>query len=207
MQSKRRMNQRIMRILIDNGHGIDTPGKRSPDGKLREYAYSREIASRIVAALRARGYQAERLVIEDSDISLGERCRRANEVCAKYGSGAVLLVSIHCNAARSDGEWHSAYGWSAYVSNNASSSSKRLAVSLIEAAEREGLTVRRYSRSTAYWTQNLAICRDTRCPAVLTENLFQDNLNDVSFLLSEEGKAVITNLHVEGIINYIKSLI
>jgi N-acetylmuramoyl-L-alanine amidase len=27
-----------MKILIDNGHGIDTPGKRSPDGVLREYA-------------------------------------------------------------------------------------------------------------------------------------------------------------------------
>lgn len=26
-----------MKILIDNGHGENTPGKRSPDGKLREY--------------------------------------------------------------------------------------------------------------------------------------------------------------------------
>ena len=29
---------RSPKILIDNGHGIDTPGKRSPDGVLREYA-------------------------------------------------------------------------------------------------------------------------------------------------------------------------
>ena len=28
-----------MRILIDNGHGIETPGKRSPDGSFREYAW------------------------------------------------------------------------------------------------------------------------------------------------------------------------
>lgn len=27
-----------MKILIDGGHGIETPGKRSPDGVLREYA-------------------------------------------------------------------------------------------------------------------------------------------------------------------------
>ena len=27
-----------MKILIENGHGIETPGKRSPDGVLREYA-------------------------------------------------------------------------------------------------------------------------------------------------------------------------
>ena len=28
-----------MKILIDNGHGVETPGKRSPDGRFREYAY------------------------------------------------------------------------------------------------------------------------------------------------------------------------
>ena len=33
-----------MKILIDNGHGSNTSGKRSPDGKLREYAWAREIA-------------------------------------------------------------------------------------------------------------------------------------------------------------------
>jgi N-acetylmuramoyl-L-alanine amidase len=47
------------------------------------------------------------------------------------------------------------------------------------------------------------MCRDTKCPAVLTENLFQDNKKDVEFLLSEKGKETIVNLHVEGIINYI----
>ena len=37
-----------MKILIDNGHGIQTKGKRSPDGKFLEYAYTREIARRVV---------------------------------------------------------------------------------------------------------------------------------------------------------------
>ena len=27
-----------MIILLDNGHGFGTPGKRSPDGHFREYA-------------------------------------------------------------------------------------------------------------------------------------------------------------------------
>ena len=31
-----------MKILIDNGHGENTPGKRSPDGSLREYAIRRQ---------------------------------------------------------------------------------------------------------------------------------------------------------------------
>ena len=37
-----------MKILIDNGHGIDTKGKRSPDGRLLEYAQNRLLAGRIV---------------------------------------------------------------------------------------------------------------------------------------------------------------
>lgn len=44
-----------MKVLIDNGHGENTPGKRSPDGRLREWAYSREIADMVVAGLRKRG--------------------------------------------------------------------------------------------------------------------------------------------------------
>lgn len=189
-----------MIVLIDNGHGEDTAGKRSPDGKLREYAYAREIAVRLEQALNERGVEAVRITPEESDVSLKERCRRAN----KYGSKEVLLVSIHCNAAGSDGKWHDAHGWQAIVSQNASINSKTLARCLIQAAKSCELSVREYSQKSPYWTQNLAICRDTKCPAVLTENLFQDNKDDVDFLLSEEGKRTIVELHVNGIIDYIK---
>ena len=51
-----------MKILIDNGHGINTPGKCSPDGKFREYKYAREIAIEVVKRLKAEGYDAERIV-------------------------------------------------------------------------------------------------------------------------------------------------
>lgn len=43
-------------------------------------------------------------------------------------------------------------------------------------------------------------------PAVLTENLFMDNKEDVKFLLSEEGKKQIIDLHVQGIKKYIEQL-
>ena len=45
----------------------------------------------------------------------------------------------------------------------------------------------------------------TWCAAVLTENLFQDNRQDVDYLLSEEGFNAIVQLHVDGIVNYIKT--
>ena len=42
-----------MKILIDAGHGIDTPGKRSPDGSFREYLWNREIADLLIAVNRS----------------------------------------------------------------------------------------------------------------------------------------------------------
>lgn len=195
-----------MRILIDNGHGYNTPGKCSPDGRLREYKYTREIALVVVERLRAQGYDAELVTPETYDVALGTRTRRINGIARTVGTANVLVVSIHCNAAGSKGQWMQARGWSAHVSLNASTKSKRLASCLAKAAEGEGIKVRRPLPTQDYWPQNLAICRDTICPAVLTENLFQDNRDDVDFLLSDRGREAIVSLHVKGIINYINSV-
>lgn len=193
-----------MTVLIDNGHGENTPGKCSPDGRLKEYKSAREIARLIVDGLQAKGVNAVLLVPEDADISLKERCRRANKYCEKYGAKNVLLVSIHHNAAGSDGKWHEARGFSAHVSLNASGRSKALAQYLWSEALQQGLKGNRSVPEVKYIAQNLAICRDTRCTAVLTENLFQDNEDDVAFLLSEEGKNKVAAMHVTAINEYIK---
>ena len=195
-----------MVILADPGHGIDTAGKRSPDGRLREYKYARDIAAEVVKRLKTMDYNAQQLVTEEKDISLGTRCKRVNDICKHFGASNVLVVSVHCNAAGADGKWHDARGWQACVSLNASAKSKQLASYLFDAAQAEGLKMRSPKPGQKWWAQNLAICRDTNCPAVLTENLFQDNLADVEYLLSDEGREAIVNLHVNGIINYIKSL-
>lgn len=196
-----------MIILVDSGHGNNTPGKRSPDSRLLEWKYTREIAVDVVSRLKAMGYNAQQLVTEDTDIPLGTRCKRVNDICKHFGASNVLLVSIHCNAAGADGKWHDARGWQACVSMNASVKSKQLACHLFDAAQAQGLKLRSPRPGQKWWQQNLAICRDTNCPAVLTENLFQDNKQDVDFLLSDKGREAIVNLHIEGIINYIKSIL
>lgn len=192
-----------MKVLIDNGHGENTPGKRSPDGRLREWAYSREIADRVVYELRKKGIDAERIVKEDTDVPLSERCKRANAIYRETGKKAIL-ISIHCNAAESGAVWMNARGWSVFVSNNASNNSKKLAKSLAQVAECIPVPVRKPMPGQMYWEQNLAMCRDTNCPAVLTENFFQDNKEDVEYLLSAEGKRNVVRIHVEGIIKYLK---
>jgi N-acetylmuramoyl-L-alanine amidase len=192
-----------MIVLIDNGHGRETPGKRSPDGRLREYAWAREIARRIAIALQREGIDARLLVPETTDIPLSVRTRRVNEVCKAEGARNVCLVSIHNNAAGADGRWHDARGFAVYVSNNAGQGSRRLAAEFYAGAKARGLTGNRATPPQGFWQASLAMCRDTKCTAVLTENLFQDNREDVAFLLSNEGKTTIVDLHVNAILNYI----
>lgn len=195
---------RKIKVLIDNGHGANTPGKHSPDGRLREYAYARAIAERVETALRGRGIDAERVVPELEDVPLKIRCRRVNAVCKAVGARNVLVVSIHNNAAGSDMKWHLARGFSSHVGKNASRKSKLLAQYLWNEAIVQGLKGNRSVPAAPYIVQDLAICRDTQCPAVLTENLFQDNQEDVELLLSEDGKARVTATHVNAIVEFVK---
>jgi hypothetical protein len=48
------------------------------------------------------------------------------------------------------------------------------------------------------------IIKHSKCPAVLTENFFMDCMEDKEYLLSEEGKQNITDIHINGILKYIK---
>lgn len=191
-----------MKILIDNGHGKETPGKRSPDERLKEFAYTREIAERVVDGLQNEGIDAVRIVTEENDVTLSERVRRVNA----FGKDTIL-ISIHCNAMGSGADWMPAQGWSVFVGGNASMNSKRLARQLAQTAISKNVKVRRPSPQDLYWTANLYICQRTNCPAVLVENFFQDNREDVDFLLSEEGKQCVTDIMVEGIINYLKKYV
>ncbi len=193
-------------ILIDNGHGSDTKGKRSPDNRILEYKYAREIAAAVQKALSAKGYDARLLVPETKDISLTERVRRANLVCAKEGSTNVIVLSIHCNAA-GNGSWMNARGWSAFTSKGQTRADV-VANFLYTEAERQfvGHKIRKdMSDGDPDWEEGFYILRKTVCPAVLTENFFMDNQEDVEYLLSSEGRTAIVATHVNGIENFINS--
>ena len=194
-----------MLILIDNGHGLMTPGKRSPDGKFLEYAYNREIATRIVADLIDRGIKAELLVPEEDDIPLSERVRRVNAACILHGKSNIILISVHVNAAGNGSKWMTATGWSCYTSKGQTQSDK-LAECLYEAAIKNfpGKRIRTdKSDGDPDWEENFYILRKTLCPAVLTENFFMDNHSDLEYLQSKAGKQAIVDTHVEGIVEYV----
>lgn len=193
-------------FLIDNGHGLETPGKRSPDGKLLEYQYNRIIAVAVLEHLAMRGVRAELVVPEDNDISLEERCRRINEACLLFGTRNTRLVSIHVNAAGNGKEWKTARGWCAYTFPGRTLADP-FADCLYAAAEQllpEHKIRKDFSDGDPDLESPFFILKNTLCPAVLTENLFMDNQEDCKFLLSAAGKKAIVGLHVKAICDYLK---
>lgn len=208
-----------MLIVLGTAHRRREPGKQSPDGRLKECVYSREICRDVATKLRAEGYKVE-IDYESLDLpktmqtsnftternrELAMRVNYVNELCRQNGSKNVLYVSIHVNAAGIGGKWLNASGWQVCISTQASQRSKTLANCLYDAAEKQELKMRKPTPTQKYWPQSLYVLNKTNCPAVLTENLFQDNKEDVDFLLSEKGRQAIVDLHVEGIKTFINT--
>ncbi len=211
------MGKSKVTVLLDNGHGKNTPGKMSPkldDGRqLFEWDYAREIVNGIAEKLKAEGIPYYLVHPEDEEIKsqsndLILRTNRANAKHAelKKEGKTSLFISIHVNAAGNSSKWNTASGWTVYIAKSASSNSKKLAKILYVEAEKRNLKGNRSIGPEKYLVNDFWVVRKTVMPAVLTENLFMDNKSDVEFLLSYEGKRTIIDLHVEGIKKYIESL-
>lgn len=213
-----------MIILIDAGHGVTSEerGKFSPlldktmkigseftnGGRFREWKYNRVIATGVVRTLTDMGYDARLVVPEDKDVSLSERIRRVNTICNKNGAGNVLLISVHSNAKGNGTAWENAKGWEAYTTKGKTKSDK-LADFLYDRAKKnlKGRKIREdWNDGDIDKEAIFYIIQKAYCPAVLTENFFYDNKDDLEYLTSDEGVQGVIRLHVEGIIDFIKYL-
>lgn len=206
----------MLAVCIDNGHGEETPGKRSPYAVnvknlpalyFREYLFAREVASRVKSGLESAGASVFMCVPETTDISLSMRANRANEFKRANPDKKCVFVSIHANASGTGDSWRSASGWECWTTVGKNNSDE-LAACLYDAADEIlvplGRKIRRHGKSRADWNpeRNFTVIYRADMPAVLTENLFYDNIDDCEFLLSEEGVNAVVDLHVRGILKY-----
>ena len=195
-----------MKVLIDPGHGIDTPGKRSPDGLFREYLWNRQVADLILEGLVSAGIDASLVVTETNDVTLRNRVNRINTICNRVGASNVLLVSVHANAAGNGSAWMNARGWSCYTSKG-KTRSDQVAECLYDAFEEEfqDRKIRKdMSDGDRDWEENFYVLQKSKCPAVLLENFYYDNREECAWMLQEETKKRIASAAVKGIIKYIK---
>lgn len=217
-------------VIIDCGHGIETPGKRSPAATFnlendplyfREYQFSREQGAMVADLLYFQGVKVVLLQKDDHDMPLEERTALANKLAREHGIDKTILISIHANAAGRGREWMSARGWCVYTSPG-KTGSDLVATEMFYAAEEEFLDPGREYIHTFHldgrqkpirsdWTDQdpdyeaaFWMLRKTVCKAVLVENFFQDNKEDVAYLKSLKGKGSCAFVMSEGIIRYIE---
>lgn len=198
-------------IILGSAHGDDVKGKCSPDKSLYEWKWSRKACSYIRQILQEEGY---RCVIDyegNNEIGLYNRAQIANNYCAYFGASKCLYFSIHCNAAGSDGKWKTARGWESHIAKTASENSKKIANILWDEFTKEfentEIKLRRPRPKQNYWENNFTVLTKTKCPAVLVETLFQDNKDDVAYLLSEDGFKKLCDTYIRSIKRYVQELI
>ena len=195
-------------VLLDNGHGNNTPGKRSPKWKdipqIFEWEYNRFLVNKIHCNLTNLGIKSIIVVPEDIDISLSERTKRIREYEKQFGKDNCLTLSIHLNASDTS---PNARGWEAHTYLG-KSKSDLYAKEFYKQARKYLLddTKLRLGGSEADpdWDSNFAILRDVNGPSILTENCFMTNYEDCKYLLSDEGKEELVKIHIEAIIEISK---
>lgn len=205
-----------MIVILGTAHQMNTPGKRSPDGRLIEYRWSREICEAIKAELAREGIECvidylDDIIASTSSQELLRRVQTVNAICNNKGYKNCMYISVHVNAAGSDGEWHNARGWSVYTSKGVTQAD-RLATEIYNCAKQvlphdNKSYVRQDTRDgDPDFESDFYVLKHTKCIAVLTENLFMDNRDDVEYLLSDAGKKDIVNIHTQAIFNYLKKI-
>ncbi|MCB0547091.1 MAG: N-acetylmuramoyl-L-alanine amidase [Phaeodactylibacter sp.] len=192
---------------LDNPHGNDTPGKRSPvfdDGKtqLFEYELSRDVVDRIIRRLDEIGVPYYRIVPEAEDISLQERARRINNEKSQLPK---LSVSVHFNAGPPQGkdpstDWahESLKGAEAWY-YSASQDGRRLGAIFLEKVIRKTELRNRYLKSKEGSTE-FYLLRNVNSPVTQVENGFYNNRADAALLAQPAFRQRLADAYVEAIL-------
>lgn len=175
--------------ILDNGHGIDKKGKRSPIWKggdqLLEYDFNRKVLKYLLFMLRQHKISCENLVPEENDISLSERVKRVNEIVKNKPS---VLISIHGNAFTQE----SVHGFEThYYDTKSTVLAKTFQKHLKKLGKDRGIK-----------QSNFYIIKNVNIPAVLTENGFYTNEIECRKMMSPEFQYDIANMHLEAIKEY-----
>lgn len=185
----------MAKIAVDAGHGLYTPGKRClkslDPNETREWVLNDRVADSVVSYLQSAGHEVIR--VDDptgkTDISLGNRCRTANNWKAD------AYVSVHHNAGANG---TSAGGLVVYVGTGEQPKSTKIQEAIYRHAveDIDGVKGNRYdgTLSAAFY-----VLMNTNMPAVLVECGFMDSTVDIKNVLNPEWSKKMGREIAEGV--------
>lgn len=170
------------KIGIDAGHGINTPGKRTPDGE-REWSFNDKVADAFIAEIsKYEGSEVKR--VDDptgkTDVPLSTRTNGVN------AWKADIHVSIHFNA--NTGKWGTWTGVETYIYPNSASGMKLAQAIHPSMVKAMGL------RDRGIKSANFHMVRETKMPAILLELGYMDSSIDIKKLRDDN---VLKNAGIE----------
>lgn len=176
-------------IAIDNGHGLNTPGKRCPDDSMREWQFNHATAKYLKEELEYNGFKT--LMVSDTkeDTPLATRVARINN------AKADMSISIHANALQ-DTQWVTANGIETFAYSSTSKGNTIAKLVQEELIKATGLRNRGVKYNTLYMT------RRPNCPAILCECGFMDNLKEANLLKSDDYRKKCAKAMCKGICRY-----
>ena len=177
--------------MIDAGHGPDTPGKRSPDGTLREFMFNGAVSNRLKEFLETDGFTVIFSHDNIRDVPLSERILFANK------EKVDAFVSIHANAYGTT--WNDAYGIETYTSLLPSDTSKKMAYCV-----QQSLILRTGGKSRGVKKADFAVLLRTTMPAILVECGFMTNLKEAKLLKSTEYQLKCAQAIYFGLLSSLK---
>ena len=193
-------------ILWDNGHGKNTPGKRSPkwpdQKQLLEWEWTRELAQYCLIKASQLHLNSKILVPESYDVSLQERCNREHDEYAKNKN--TIFVSLHGNAFGVE----SVNGFEVFTSPGVTESDK-VAKEILLRCKETGVFNMRMNEGHEYLNKEarFKVLTGTKGKSVLVEAGFYTNKEEAKFMQSIEGLNIISSIIVEGLNNYITKAI
>lgn len=178
-----------MKIMLDAGHGHNTPGKRSPDG-MKEFEFNLAVANHAKALLD--GYENTTVYFAHDpsgkiDVPLSTRTDRANQL------NVDAFVSIHANAF-GNGGWNAATGIETFVYKTKPQKAYELAIKIQNNLLRaSGLPNRGVK------TADFHVLRETHMDSVLAECGFMTNKTDLNKLKSESYRKAAAQAIVDAL--------
>lgn len=176
-------------IILDAAHGSDVAGKGSPDGRHREYKWSRLWIDKLGQHLTDIGYSVVYTAPENTEPGLNERVKRMNAV-----PGPAIVFSLHNNAAKC-GEWANARGMAIFTTVGITRSDScaeiiysNMTMFMPELYFRSDITDRDHDHEA-----NFTVLM-SKHPSVLLEYLFQDNKLDLQLI--ENPQLTLTILYI-----------
>lgn len=180
-------------VALDDGHGIQTAGKRTPiipelGRYIPENEFNRAVVKLMDKLLKDIGFRTLLVAPTDDDTTLKARTDLAN------AQKADIYISIHYDAMGST--WGTAEGHSIFVYPG-STTSKKLAESIAEFLK-QGTS----QKWRGIKEQNFHVLRETKMPSILSENGFMDNPREARLMIDTDFQKEVATEHVKGICKY-----